>query len=207
MTEKLPTVTQFQGKNSGCSESLYLDGCLRDADPDKKKWECYFSSRWIGPDPWARLCYCQEMNLLEPDPQVVLGAPQSDKTIPTLPRSGQEHENALGTAKSNFDVSLSESTLGPESCSGRGSGTPGVPSRPGPPTTLFFYFLSMYVHSWKNSGVAKVSEAGLPRPPNSIDRVIYIYVYISLWTWTFWPMVSFVVWKYACGAIKSIKYS
>ena len=36
-TAKLPEITQFQGKNSGCSESLYLDGCLRDADPDKKK--------------------------------------------------------------------------------------------------------------------------------------------------------------------------
>ena len=43
-----------------------------------------------------------------------------------------------------------------------------------PPRYFSIFFLPM-ARAEKNSGVAAVSGAGLPRPPDSIDRVIYIY--------------------------------
>ena len=46
----------FKEKNLGAPRvCISLDVCVS-MDPDKKKWEWYFSSRWIGPDTGARLC-------------------------------------------------------------------------------------------------------------------------------------------------------
>ena len=118
--------------------------------------------------------------VLGPDPQGVLGAPQSDKTIPTLPRSGQEHGRTLWERPNPTLIFHFLSRLWVQNrVPPLRSGTPEVPSRPAPPTGLFFHFLLMYSQVPKNFW-GRQSECTRSPQTSKQHRSRYIYICLSI---------------------------